>query len=148
MTVVVWDGETLATDRSASDGDAQWETVKAWYGHRCIMSGAGPLHTILAMREWYMAGADPEKLPPQQLTEQFCHFLVVDGLGLHRYEQGPVPIEHGFTPCAFGVGRDFALGALAMGASAFAAVGVANKHSVHCGLGVALYQLEENQDEG
>ena len=31
MTVVVWDGKTLATDRQANDGYMKWEAEKAWY---------------------------------------------------------------------------------------------------------------------
>ena len=31
MTIIVWDGETLATDRQANDGHEKWESEKAWY---------------------------------------------------------------------------------------------------------------------
>ncbi len=145
MTVVVWDGRTLATDLAATDGRAMWSTQKAWMcavGDReVILSGAGPLQTILAMREWYKAGADHNTFPREQLSSQWCHFLVVTNHGLLRYENGVVPIEHGRKKCAFGEGKDFAYGALAMGADAQRAVEVANERSPHCGLGVATYQL-------
>ncbi len=145
MTVVVWDGEVLATDTAATDGAAQWETEKAWY-HICdegevILSGTGPLQTILEMREWFKNGALHNKFPSSQLTPLFCHFLVVNRNGLIRYEQGSIPIEHGTAKCAFGDGKDFAYGALAMGANAFEAVRVAIDYSVHCGLSVATYKL-------
>ncbi len=29
MTIVVWDGQILATDRQANDGSQKWETDKA-----------------------------------------------------------------------------------------------------------------------
>ena len=29
MTVIVWDGKTLATDRMANDGSQKWESSKA-----------------------------------------------------------------------------------------------------------------------
>jgi len=47
MTVLVWDGVSLATDRQANDGSAKWESDKAWYitdkktGKVCIVSGVG-----------------------------------------------------------------------------------------------------------
>ena len=60
MTVVVWDGETLATDRQASDGSLKWETDKAWYVGRgdsiYIVSGVGLLKNIIELREWFKRG--------------------------------------------------------------------------------------------
>ncbi len=145
MTIIVWDGTTLATDRAATDGAAQWETEKAWVTYteigKVILSGAGPLQTILTMRDWFKAGALPNEFPSVQLSPQFCHFVVITPLGLSRYEQGPIPIEHGRLKCAFGEGKDFAYGAMAAGANAATAVAIANEHSVHCGLGVATYKV-------
>jgi len=145
MTVIVWDGITLATDCAATDGDAHWKSIKAWefYGEigKTIMSGAGPLQSILQMRDWYKEGALHNKFPSIQLTPQFCHFVIVNSLGLSRYEQGPLPIAHGRDSCAFGEGKDFAYGAMAMGATAKEAVEIANKYSVHCGLGVKEYKI-------
>jgi len=145
VTIIVWDGKVLATDTAATDGAAMWEVEKAWY-HTCdegtvILSGAGPLQTILQMRDWFKGGGLHNKFPNIQLTPQFCHFVVVNSHGLSRYEQGPIPIEHGHNKCAFGEGKDFAYGALAMGADAGTAVQIAIDHSVHCGLGVKFYKL-------
>jgi hypothetical protein len=93
------------------------------------------------MRDWAMEGMLQNKFPSAQLSSQFCHFVIVSLRGLRRYEQGLSPVEHGRDKCAFGEGRDFAYGALAMGATAAKAVEIANQHSVHCGLGVATYTL-------
>ena len=152
MTIIVWDGKTLATDRAATDGAAQWQTVKAWFHgegeSRIILSGAGPVQAILEMRDWFKAGALHNEFPSVQLTPHFCHFVVVSPLvGLYRFEQGTIPIEHGYGPCAFGEGKDFAMGALFMEADAAEAVRAANAFSVHCGLGVATYSLEGNDDD-
>ena len=144
MTVIVWDGVTLATDVAATDGVAQWKTEKAWQLNDVIISGAGPLQTILQMRQWYVEGSLHNKFPDAQLGSNACHFVVVTEHGLCRWEQGPIPIEHGRTPCAFGEGRDFAYGALFMGATAKEAVEAANAHSTNCGLGVKLYTLGDN----
>ena len=141
MTIVVWDGRCLATDTAATDETVQWETEKAWHWENVILSGAGPLKTILEMREWYKQGADQNKFPSAQQSSLFCHFLVLTPDGLLRYEQGPIPIDHGYYKCAFGEGRKFAMGALAMGADAGTAVQIAIDHSVHCGLSVKLYKL-------
>lgn len=141
MTIIAWDGKHLATDCAATDGAAKWQTTKAWYHAGVILSGAGPLQTILSMREWYKRGTIPDDLPPAQLSPKWCHFVVVTTEGLLRYEQGPHPIDHGFNMCAFGEGKDFAYGAMAMGATAQEAVQVCNKFSNTCGLGVQTYSL-------
>ena len=145
MTIVVWANNILATDRAATDGTAKWKTDKAWYygegDNRIILSGTGPLYTILAMREWYKGGALENKFPKEQSSNP-CHFIVVSQKeGLTRYEQSPIAIHHGANACAFGDGRDVAYGALHMGATARQAVEAANAHSLHCGLGVAEYWL-------
>ena len=142
MTVIVWDGKTLATDCAATDGAAKWRTQKAWRWADEVLSGAGPLQTILQMRDWYMGGALENKFPAAQLTPQFCHFVVLKpNVGLVRYERGLIPVEHGYGKCAFGEGKDFAYGAMAMGAGAETAVIITNEHSVHCGLGVMTYEV-------
>ena len=147
MTCIVWDGMTFATDKAASDGTVQWRSVKAWPWNGVLLSGAGPLQSILAMRDWYKGGAFPNEFPSVQLTPHFCHFVVlIRGIGMVRYEQGPEVIEQGFIPCAFGEGQSFALGAMAMGATAYRAVEIANEHSVHCGLGVDIYTIGELND--
>jgi len=144
MTVIVWDGITLATDSAASDGVIQWKTAKAWYhgegDDRIILSGAGPLPSIMAMKDWFINQA-VVGFPPIQVTDP-CHFIVVSPImGLYRFEGGPAPIDHGSDACAFGEGREFAYGALAMGATAARAVEIACDYSVHCGLGVQEYQV-------
>ncbi len=143
MTVVVWDGDILATDQAASDGKAQWKTEKAWYygegDDRVILSGTGPLNSILEMREWFKNGYKPSEFPTVQTTHP-CHFIVVSQhTGLYRYEVNHIPIHHGWDRCAFGEGREFAYGALYMGADAAQAVAAANEYSPHCDLGVMEY---------
>ncbi len=145
MTVIVWDGSTLATDSAASDEVVQWKSTKAWYhgegDDRLILSGTGPLASIVAMREWFKEGYADSEFPIIQVTHP-CHFIVISPhVGLYRYEQSHTPIEHGRDSCAFGEGREFAYGALFMGANAAQAVAAANEYSPHCGLGVEEYRL-------
>ena len=149
MTVLVWDGDTLATDRQANDGSLAWESSKAWYisGKTgvCIATGVGMLKDIIVAREWWKEGGQPSHWPFSHTTNN-CQFIVVDGGGLHLFDGTPYPETRAFTPCAFGHGRDFAYGALAMGANAKEAVEAANKYSLHCGIGVELFTLHRNGD--
>lgn len=142
MTIVVWDGKVLATDKAATDGSLQWETTKAWYIRGTIVSGVGLLSNILECRDWWAEGGEADKYPLCQSTDYYCEFLIVQLDGLWRYERMPTAIEHGKVPCAFGSGRAIAFGALAMGANAEKAVEIVNQYSADCGLGVATYALK------
>lgn len=149
MTVIVWDGEKLVTDRKATDGTLKWESSKAWYVSSpvhgvCIVSGVGFLKDIISLREWFAKGADPQQYPFLHSTVN-CQLIAVTDSGLMLYDDSPYPVERGFAPCAFGHGRDFAYGALAMGANAEQAVDAANKYSQHCGLGKEVFTLHSRK---
>lgn len=148
MTVIVWDGKSLAVDRGVSDGYTMWEQDKAWRHGDAVLTGVGTMTLVLAMRNWYIAGRNPIDFPPEQtLPDRWCEFIVATPDGLFRYERSHIPIEHGRNKCAFGHGKDFAYGALAMGANAEQAVIIANKFSVHCGMGVDVFNFEGAEDE-
>ena len=139
MTVVVWDGKTLATDRQANDGSMKWEAEKAWYvGTDHIVSGIGVLGSILKMRDWFVSGADPATLNVQPNSAEL---IVVSSEGLSVISSNGTSVELS-APMAFGEGREYALGAMAMGATAQEAVQIANEYSLHCGKGVSCYTLQ------
>lgn len=150
MTVLVWDGHTLATDRQANDGSAKWEADKAWYitdpvdNKIAIVSGVGILEDILKMREWYKQGATQESFPELHGKSQLI--VVRRETGLWVYESVPHPVHYGFNPHAFGHGKDFAYGALAMGASAKEAVDASNMFCLHTGKGIGVYNLHGEHD--
>ena len=149
MTVVVWDGFDLAVDKAASDGFSMWEQRKLWKTKASeYITGTGNLNALNEMRHWYEDGCS-HNFPLIQLDpERRCELIVVNvEYGLFRFEGTPHPIEHGFGKCAFGAGKDFAYGAMAMGATAEEAVIIANKFSMSCGIGVDLVNIKEREDE-
>ena len=149
MTVLVWDGLSLATDIQANDGSATWQSSKAWYVTNPhdkigIVSGVGLLRDILNMREWYINGAIPEEFPSDATKSQL---IVIDENGLWLYEGTPHAVCYGHEKIAFGHGKDFAFGALAMGADARQAVLACNQCSLHCGKGVEVYSIYGDTNE-
>lgn len=144
MTVIVWDSETLATDRQASDGTHKWEASKAWYANTdmfgmCIITGHGFANEIVKQREWIKRGASPTDWSSNPMGAEM---VVVNKEGVHVFHpESPHPVFRGNKPCAFGYGADYAYGALAMGASAEQAVQAANIYSLHCGKGVECFSL-------
>ena len=145
MTIVVYDGDMLVVDRSGSDGVRKWEQVKVWPDPKTgeLLTGVGPATTVMLMRDWYLNGADPDKFPREQKGRDWCEFIVVGPEGLVRYEQSHVPIDHAKYKSAFGVGRDFAYGAMAAGADASEAAAIACEFSNMCGAGFNVYTWRE-----
>ena len=139
MSVVVWDGKSLAVDRGATDGFTMWELEKAWEIGDEVVTGVGPLDVILRLVTWYRGGCGADAFPR---SAQDAELIIASPVGLRRITSAsPTQINHGLNLCAFGAGRDFAYGALAMGATAEQAVKVACRFSVSCGHGAQVFHL-------
>jgi hypothetical protein len=145
MSVLVWDGVTLATDLASNDGRTLTPVNKIWKKDNAIYAGIGPLSLVAGLRRWYENGADYSKFPQGYAQGQFI--VVRKSTGLTRYSLADGPVEHGFNAIALGTGRDFAYGALAVGADARAAVEAANKYCTTCGLGVQSMSITELEDD-
>ncbi len=140
MSIVVWDGQSLAVDRGGTDGATLFELDKCWEIGDAVVTGTGDYGSIAALRDWYtlyVGGRGfPSLLHPAELI------VVSANVGLRRFEHtSALPIAHGFNKCAFGSGRDFAYGALAMGATAEQAAEVACRYSTSCGHGVKVFKI-------
>lgn len=150
MTVIVWDGKTLAADKMAVQGGLKRPVtkIKKINGNLCAISGDWDL--AQETFEWFAKGADPEKLPPYYRDkDDWQPMLVITPMGrVIKYERSPYPMEYtesvetqGFY--AMGSGRDFAIGAIAMGADAIEAVRVASLYCDSCGMGIDSVRLGE-----
>jgi ATP-dependent HslUV protease subunit HslV len=110
---------------------------KLWRIDGVVVGGVGTAYDISAMRTWVVAGRRPETFPTVTSMSNFV--IVTPARGLIRYTNTPMPTAHGFNKCAFGTGRDFAYGALHMGATAVEAVAAAIKYHTQCGSGIQSY---------
>lgn len=144
MSVIAWDGQVLAADSQATSADARSLAVKL---HRLpdgrIAGFTGPLDLGMQLVHWLRDGARLDAWPATQGTDDWCRLIVWDpAVGLGHYERYPVliPVLDPYT--AFGSGRDFALGAMAQGASAVEAVEAAIKHGTTCGGPVRWHRTE------
>lgn len=139
MSVIAWDGSALAADRMGNaSGMRQLTTkvVRTRSGH--VLAWAGVQEIGLMRAAWYQSGAEPKHWPTQHDGELTHLILLRDGQ-IFVFENLPVPqpLEEAF--CAWGSGRDYAMGAMAAGASAAKAVQIASRYEVDCGLGVVVY---------
>lgn len=145
MTCVVWDGKTLAADKRAVNNGLAFTVTKIRKINGDFVAAAGDFSPIMAIFRWYENGADPDKLPECQKDKDRYGFLMVikpDGT-ITKYEQDGLPyvIEEKYH--AIGCGRDYALGALAMGADARKAVDIACRFDTNCGNGIDTLEFGE-----
>lgn len=143
MSVVAWDGTTIAADRQATCHDMRRQTVKLVRGYdkRIVFSWTGTESLGRMLMKWYEDGRDPAKWPAAQATSDWTRLLVARKQYIEEFEQQPTPTIHRTTFAAWGSGRDFAMGALAMGASARHAVVIASRYNVTCGMGITVKRL-------
>lgn len=140
MSVVAWDGKMLAADKQMNCASLKSKCTKIYKMDEEVLAFTGDMEVGLLLIGWYKEGADPAKYPEvQKDKDRWTRLIVVNKELCFFYEMLPVaiPVEDSFA--AWGSGRDFALGAMAMNADARQAVEIANRFSTDCGFGVDWY---------
>lgn len=141
MSIVVWDGKTLAVDRSSTDGVTIWEVNKLRVFENFGLTGVGPAADVGRLTDWYLSGYHAERFP---YGASHSRLLVCRNGKLFEYNNSTLPTIYDHNQkVAFGAGKDFAYGALAMGATAAQAVSIACRYSTSCGHGVDTYESME-----
>lgn len=141
MSILTWDGYTLASDQLANDNQVMFPITKVFVHLGTIVGLIGPLSDMSKLRAWLEAGRKPADFPTG-LSNDATLVIVSKQRGLIRYAgPNPYPHVHGFEKCAFGSGREFAYGALHHGATAVQAVEAAIYYSPHCGGKAISYNL-------
>lgn len=144
MSVIVWDGKSLAADRQATLSDGKIEVCKIRrISNGCVIAATGDFGKGIAKMNWYENGADPLKWSEIEAgNKDFARLIVAFPNGtLVYYDDICCEIEVFSKFVAFGAGRDYAMGALSMGASANRAAWIACEHSTVCGLGVDCFEV-------
>ena len=152
MSVIAWDGKTLAADkRSVCSGIAATTTKIRRIVHDGCTTGSGTSEVLAwtgdqdageMLAKWYSDGADPEKWPefPKD-KDMWCRLIVADGNGARFYERMPIAVRVEDAFMAWGSGRDFALAAMYLGKSAREAVKIACVFDTGCGNGIDAFEL-------
>lgn len=145
MTIIVWDGKTLAADKQMTNGGLKHKATKIFKIDGHLVGVTGDFDYAQAMLEWFRNGAKPESFPDHQKEDsKFVGMLVITpNKQILKYERSPYPID--FTECGvtcIGSGRDYAYGALYMGATAYRAVEAACQYDTHCGMGIDVLTLD------
>ncbi|HFD86878.1 MAG TPA: hypothetical protein ENJ35_04285 [Gammaproteobacteria bacterium] len=141
MSIIAWDGITLAVDRAATINSTIQETSKSrQLENGAVLAWCRVLESGMVLANWYENGANPDDWPECQSGKEWGNLIVVNGLGCFEYEKlyiaQPIIAKH----FAWGTGAELALGAMAAGANAETAARIACKHDANCGMGVDTYR--------
>lgn len=150
MTVIAWDGQSLAADRAVDIGGISFEATKVRRVRGetgvTLMAFAGSGARFNQCVEWFNAGANPETYPKRE-TEDHSVLVCIDLLDagaprIRRYEATGYPLQVEDKFYADGAGRDVALAALHCGKSAREAVVLAIKLLGCCGKGIDVVSFD------
>ncbi len=144
MTVVAWDGKTLAADKLSSDGTSRRTTTKVVRASNgALMAACGDASRCREIEAWYERGAKPEDFPAtQRIAESAAWLLVVEpGPVLKYFQVTPYPLIIEDKKFTMGSGRDYAAAALHLGLCAYEACAVAIALCPECGMGIDTLEL-------
>lgn len=135
MTVVAFDGKTLAADKRLTDGGGISRVVtKIEQHHQALLAIVGNWDIGAELREWWKAGANPAGFP-EKARDDKSTLIVFEYGSIKSYSSGPYPMLIEQTKCAFGSGRDYAEAVMYLGGDATKAVQVASHFQTDCGNG-------------
>lgn len=147
MSVIVWDGKTLAADRQHTSHNRVMTVTKIFRHGDMLIGGVGTVHVIAAMIDWVMGGMDKDKFPRDAMVDEpgRCSplWLINRNGTIAVFSNSPYPQVIRDKQFADGSGSDIAMGALAMGADAVKAVEVASRYDIYCGGGVDVLSFDD-----
>lgn len=148
MTVIAFDGHTVAADRQASVRGVKATMAKlARASDGSVMAMMGNAQHGLMMFQWYENGCDPEKWPKPFAFDDLDTMATVavfkKGMPVQVFEPlYPVPLIVLDKVWAGGCGRGIALGAMSQGANAQSAVAAAILYDSDCGMGIDSMEVD------
>lgn len=138
MTTIAYKSGIMAGDKLCSWGTTPVPTTKVFIHEGMMVGMSGDKDNVQMFKDWILAGRPVEK--PSFKTDAFSAIVVVNG-ETYQYNQGCIPHLIAKPYWAAGSGADYALGAMAHGASAAEAVEIASALDINTGLGVDIISL-------
>lgn len=141
MTVIAWDGRTLAADKQGRAGYVKTARTKIQRHAGMLIGTAGERHVADQVVFWIKEGCNPATWP-KAAEEGVTDVLVVLPSGvLLLYQSGPhvTPLENSFF--AIGCGAEAAMAVVALGHNAHRAVEITCQVVADCGGGIDTLEL-------
>lgn len=143
MTIIAWDGTTLAADKQVTCNDLKKTITKIFKTDLGLIGVSGVMNMGMAIKTWLLEGAIAE-LYPEISNEPYTQLILINKEHQLITYQGcgyPLLIEDKIF--AMGSGRDFAYMAMYLGKTAKEAVELTNLFNASCGMGIDTLTLEE-----
>lgn len=143
MTVIAWDGRTLAADRRSTTGDGAISVVTKIHRVRGMLVGTtGDQSVGRELLAWFEAAAVPSDFPASARDDKATLVTIRPTGVIEHYTTGPQPCRFEVARMAWGCGRDFARAAMECGRSAREAVALTCELNAFCGNGVDSLEFE------
>lgn len=143
MTVIAWDGLTLAADKQSTVYGYANRVTKLFRCDVGIVALLGYGQHANQLLQW-LRKEGPDEFPKPTSAEDVGTALVISYENkILCFSLGPTPVVYEDKFIAMGAGRDYALAAMHLGYSAEVAVKVACELDVNCGLGIDTLTLKE-----
>lgn len=143
MTVIAFDGKTLAADKQCTNAGHPFTATKIHRVPGGLVGFTGNAGHAQALLQWFNDGADPTKWPSKTDDTAGILFITTGGeVRGYSGDDGPHYLIYESRFVAFGAGRDYALAAMHLGYDARKAVEVACALDVNCGNGIDTLELE------
>lgn len=142
MTVIAWDGKTLAADKRGTRGGLPVTVTKIRRIGDVIAGVSGNAAHVGELFKWIENGCKHSDYPEFQKDEDENSTLIVirdDRCFIYTSTAYPVEIEDNFF--ASGSGRDFAIAAMHLKLNAVEAVRVACLFDINCGNGIEYLEV-------
>jgi 20S proteasome alpha/beta subunit len=144
MTVIAFDGKTMAADRMSGN---QWTSygrstkIAKVDGH--LIGGAGVAAVSREFIDWFRSGRVPSDYPAgMKDKDDSTTMLVITPCGVvNVYQRSPMPMVHDNTWYAIGSGQEVAAAVMHVGYDAVKAVEVACAVCTGCGGGIDVLAL-------
>ncbi len=143
MTVVAWDGKTLAADKLVTFGSTRGTVTKIFRHGGELLAITGDVSIGQELLAWYRDGAVPAEYPPSNRdpSKGASLICILPSGKVWKYESSPHPFMLEGKFAAFGCADEMALVAMECGKSAREAIEVVCKFNIHCGNGVDVLEL-------
>lgn len=141
MTVIAWDGKTLAADRQITSGYTKNKRITKIRKYGNVLCGVtGETKYADALFKWVEGGRIKERFPSFSDDNQVM-LVVIDDKDLIEYWSSTFETKYPRDErTSWGSGKELALGAMAAGADAKKAAEIAREYDLYCGGGVDVVE--------
>jgi hypothetical protein len=144
MTIICWDGITLAADKQMTCGNTKMLVTKIFKINNELIGITGNASIGMEVMDWYVTGAKAADFPPANRSEEKGASLIVVKADktVWKFESSPVPYHVEGPFCAFGSGDLGGMVAMHLGADARTAVIAVCIYDCACGIAVDMLTLD------